>query len=45
MALSLDQHLTEANAEPHLVFLGQGGEMGALTRAYDWAGSSLGAPE
>lgn len=45
MAFSLDQHPTEASADPHLVFLGQGGEMGALTRAYDWAGSSLGPPE
>ena len=25
-------------------FLAGGGELGALTRAYDWAGSSLGAP-
>lgn len=27
------------------VFLGDGGEMGRLIRAYDWAGSPIGAPE
>jgi len=29
----------------HPDFLNDGGEMGALMRAYDWAGSSLGPPE
>ena len=31
--------------EKHLSFLAGGGEMGALIRAYDWASTSVGAPE
>jgi PAS domain S-box-containing protein len=30
---------------PEVAFLRGGGEMGALTRAHDWASTSLGAPE
>jgi len=33
------------SAEPVNDFLAAGGEMGALTRAFDWSGSCLGPPE
>lgn len=38
--MTLDLH----NSRSHRRFLAGGGELGGLTRAYDWASSSLGAP-
>src|ERR1700712_2111969 len=34
-----------SSERPNIDFLAGGGEMGALTRAYDWASSPLGSPE
>src|SRR6266851_4307997 len=37
--------MLKTNGPTHADFLAGGGEMGALTRAYDWSASPLGAPE